>query len=79
MARFDHCIEPMSLANMRQLGVRSLVVSCWQCHHEAILSADPWPDDIPVPTFGPRTVAPAAASSAQTRRRIGKNSRGGRR
>ena len=37
-------------------GVRSLDVSCWQCHHRAILSADPWSDDMPVPTFGPRMV-----------------------
>jgi hypothetical protein len=35
-------------------GVRSLAVSCWICHHQAVLSADPWPDHLPVPTFGPR-------------------------
>jgi hypothetical protein len=35
-------------------GVRSLDVSCWQCHHRAIMSAAPWPDDVPVPTFGAR-------------------------
>ena len=37
-------------------GVRSLDVSCWQCHHRTILSADPWPDHVPVPSFGPRMV-----------------------
>jgi hypothetical protein len=37
-------------------GVRSLDVSCWKCHHLAIVNADPWPDDVPVPTFGPRMV-----------------------
>jgi hypothetical protein len=47
---------PMTLGNMRANGVRSLDVSCWQCHHRAILSADPWPDHVPVPTFGPRMV-----------------------
>jgi hypothetical protein len=26
-------IEPMTLGNMRDNGVRSLAVSCWQCHH----------------------------------------------
>jgi hypothetical protein len=36
--------------------VRSLDVSRWNCHHRAIRSADPWPDDMPVPTFGPRMV-----------------------
>ena len=47
---------PMTLGNMRANGVRSLDVSCWQCHHRAILSADPWPDHVPVPSFGPRMV-----------------------
>jgi hypothetical protein len=28
--RFDFPIEPMTLGNMRELGVRSLFVSCWQ-------------------------------------------------
>ena len=37
-------------------GVRSLDVSCWQCHHRAILSAERWGDDTPVPVFGPRMV-----------------------
>jgi hypothetical protein len=46
----------MTLGNMRANGVRSLDVSCWQCHHRTILSADPWPDHVPVPAFGPRMV-----------------------
>jgi hypothetical protein len=41
--RFDQPIEPMTLGNMREFGVRSLDVSCWLCHHQAILSADRWP------------------------------------
>ena len=48
--------DPMTLGNMRANGVRSLDVSCWQCHHRAILSADGWPDHVLVPTFGPRMV-----------------------
>jgi hypothetical protein len=55
-SRFNDPIAPMDLANMRENGVRSLDVSCWLCHHRAILSADPWPDHVPVPTFGPRMV-----------------------
>jgi hypothetical protein len=31
MSRFDQPIEPMTLGNMRGLGVRSLDVSCWNC------------------------------------------------
>jgi hypothetical protein len=54
--RFDQPIELMTLGNMRQLGVRSLAIYCWQCHHQAILSADSWPDNIAVPAFGPRMV-----------------------
>ena len=54
--RFDYPIEPMTLGNMRANGVRSLDVSCWQCHHRAILSAECWPDSVPVPSFGPRMV-----------------------
>ncbi len=40
MPRFDQPIEPMTLGNMRELGVRSLDVSCWLCHHQAVLSAE---------------------------------------
>jgi hypothetical protein len=54
--RFNDPIEPMTLGNMRENGVRSLDVSCWNCHHRAILSADSYPDHVPVPTFGPRMV-----------------------
>ena len=41
---------------MRASGVHSLTVSCHLCHHEAIISAALWPDDVPVPVFGPRMV-----------------------
>jgi hypothetical protein len=34
----------MTLGNMRELSVRSLDVSYWN-HHQAVLSADRWPDD----------------------------------
>jgi hypothetical protein len=49
-------IEPMTLGNMRRLGVRSIEVACPVCRHEATFSAEPWPDDVPVPAFGPRMV-----------------------
>jgi hypothetical protein len=55
-SRLNEPIEPMTLGNMRANGVRSLDVCCWVCHHRAIMSADPWSDDVPVPTFGPRMV-----------------------
>jgi hypothetical protein len=43
--RISEPIEPMTLGNMRANSVRALDVSCWQ-----------WPDEVPVPTFGPRMV-----------------------
>jgi hypothetical protein len=56
MARLNESIEPMTLANMRENGVRSLSVTCWQCHHERVINADQWPDEIEVPSFGPKMV-----------------------
>ena len=32
---------PMTLGNMRELGVRSLFVTCELCHHVAVLPAEP--------------------------------------
>jgi hypothetical protein len=56
MKRNIYPIVPMTLGNMRQHGVRPPAVACSICHHEAIISAEPWPDDVPVPTFRPRMV-----------------------
>ena len=47
---------PMTLANMRQQGVRSLWVVCELCHHEAVMNVDRFGDRVPVPAFGPRMV-----------------------
>jgi hypothetical protein len=47
---------PMTLANMRSLGVRSLAVTCELCHHAVRLDVDSYVDDVPVPSFGPRMV-----------------------
>lgn len=56
MHHFTEPVEPMTLGNMRQHGVRSLSVTCSICHHEAIMSAEPWQDEIPVPSSGLRMV-----------------------
>ena len=55
-SRFNEPIEPMTLSNMRENGVRSLAVQCHQCHHETIINADHWPGDMQIPLFGPRMV-----------------------
>jgi hypothetical protein len=44
MAKARYPVTPMTLGNMRSLGVRSLAVTCELCHHEAVLPADRWPD-----------------------------------
>ncbi len=49
-------VQPMTLGNMRANGVRSLLVYCFACHHEALLGAEHHPDDVPVPSFAPRMV-----------------------
>ncbi len=54
--RAAHSGPAMTLANMRANGVRSLVIYCHCCHHSAELNADAYPDDLPVPWFGPRLV-----------------------
>ena len=46
----------MTLGNMRAQGVRSIQAYCNLCHHQAVLSADRWPDDLPMTWFGPRMV-----------------------
>jgi hypothetical protein len=48
----------MTLANMRENGVRSLAITCsalW-CHHEAVLNVYDFADDVTVPSFCGRMV-----------------------
>jgi hypothetical protein len=46
----------MTLANMRENGVRSLSVTCDLCHHKALMNVDTFDGATPVPAFGPRMV-----------------------
>jgi hypothetical protein len=43
----------MTLGNMRELGVRSLAVTCELCHHEVVLPADRCGDEVLVRSFRP--------------------------
>jgi hypothetical protein len=45
---------PMTLANMRENGVRSLSVYCPSCHRQTIFNVDSYDASVPVPAFGPR-------------------------
>jgi hypothetical protein len=67
----------MTLGNMRASGVRSLDVCWWLCHHRAILSADSWPDEMPVPSFGPRMVCTRCGIIGPLPDRTGGNNRRG--
>jgi hypothetical protein len=55
-SRFNDPIEPMTLQNMRENGVRSLAVQCHQRRHEVAMNVDHLPGDLTVPSFGPRMV-----------------------
>jgi hypothetical protein len=45
-------IEPMTLSNMRENGVHSVVATCAKCRHEGVLDVQRWPADTPVPDVG---------------------------
>jgi hypothetical protein len=42
-------IPPLTLATMRERGVRSILVWCNACNYSVIFNADHLPDDLPVP------------------------------
>jgi hypothetical protein len=42
-SRFNDPIEPMTLGNMRENGVRSLDIMYHQCRHETIMNVDHMP------------------------------------
>ena len=45
---------PMDLANMRSLGVRSLLVTCRKCRVARVLNMDGFDGTETVPSFSPR-------------------------
>jgi hypothetical protein len=50
-SRFNDPIEQMSLDNMRQNGMRSLDIQCYQCLHQVILNVDHLSGLLTVPAF----------------------------
>jgi len=62
----------MTLANMRENGVRSLSVTCELCHHAALMNVDVFNDATHVPPSARAWSAPRAGSSGPTCGRIGR-------
>jgi hypothetical protein len=58
-----YAITPMTLANMRQNGVRSLLVYCGACPRTILFNVDDYPEAVPVPAFGPRMVYTGCGST----------------
>ena len=60
---------PITVGNIRQLGVRGLIVSCRnpQCRHEATMSVDDYADEIEVPSFAPRMVCAKCGGKVDVR------------
>jgi transposase len=50
--------DPMTLANMRELGVQNLIASCLNdaCRHTALIDVSNYPADTEVPWFRTRIV-----------------------
>ena len=55
-------IEPMTLANMRENGVGSVVATCAKCRHEGVLDVQRWPADTPAPSLRRRRRAASSWS-----------------
>lgn len=53
-------IEPMTLGNMREVGVDRVLLSCVavQCGWSGSHGVSQWPDDFPVPDVGARIPCP---------------------
>jgi hypothetical protein len=62
--------EPMTLGNMRHLGVHHLVATCLNdaCRHRDLIDVSSYPDDTEVPSFASKAVCAKCGAGA----RIGK-------
>jgi hypothetical protein len=49
---------PMTLGNMRDLGVKRLIASCLNdaCRHQGLIDVSKYPDDTEVPSFAGKIV-----------------------
>ena len=61
-------IAPMTLANMRENGARSVTAACEACHHEAAVNCAALPADLPVPDVALRLRCSGCGSRKVTTR-----------
>ena len=49
---------PITLGNMRQLGVQRLVATCLKdaCRHQGLIDVSKYPDDTKIPSFASKVV-----------------------
>jgi hypothetical protein len=45
--------DPITLGQMRELGVRSLYITCSACGYASTVNVDDWQDDVLIEPFGP--------------------------
>jgi len=50
--------EPMTLGNMRHLGVQHLIATCLSdaCRHQGSIDVSKYPDDTEVPSFASKVI-----------------------
>ena len=61
--------SPMTVGNLRQLGVRGLLACCLnpQCAHEETFGVDDYADQIELPSFSPRMVCSNCGGKVEVR------------
>ena len=71
--------SPMTLGNMRQLGVHNLVASCLNdaCRHSALIDVSSYPAETEVPSFRPRMKCASAGVETSTCARTGRSAAAG--
>ena len=62
---------PMDLANMRENGVRALLVNCLDCTHRAEINVDDQPGHLAVKSFEPRRCVASAGAGGSMSGRLG--------
>ena len=59
--------EPMTLSNMRHLGVQHLIATCLSdaCRHQGLIDVSKYPDDVEVPWFANKVICAKCGARGQ--------------